>query len=836
MTDLPIEDILPALKNVLGSGSSAVLQAPPGAGKTTRVPLALLDEPWLADSAIVMLEPRRLAARAAAHRMASMLGEKVGGTVGYRMRMDTKVGAGTRIVVVTEGVLTRMLQSDPALEGVGLVIFDEFHERNLQADLGLALSLQSRSLLRNELRLLVMSATLDGKGVAALLEDAPIITSVGRSHPVETRYRQRSHDERIEPAVIAAVLDSLANEKGDILVFLPGAAEIGRVERSLGEAELPRNVTIAPLYGNLPQEAQDRAIEPSTEGMRKVVLATSIAETSLTIEGVRIVIDSGVMRVPRFSPRSGMTRLETVRVSQASADQRRGRAGRLGPGICYRLWSEHDHLIPHGSPEILEADLAPLALDLAEWGIADPSELSWLDSPPEGAFSQARELLTELGALDAAGGITPHGRRMASLSLHPRLSHMILKADPLGLGGLACEIAALLAERDIFRSDGRKLDADLRLRLEALRDMKHGERSDHPYLRGHQLDRTASRRVLAEADHWKRRLKISGGDEEIEACGLLLAFAYPDRIAQARPGQPGRFLLRNGQGAFFSEHQLLSETSWLIVAELDGQRRESRIFLAAPVTLEQIEEQYAGQIQREKLITWDGEARGVRARERERLGAILLRDAPLHDPDPEAVAEAVIEGIEQEGVEILPWSKGARAVQQRVIFIHRIDPSWPDLSDEALGGTLRDWLAPHLQGMRSREDLQSLDLASILQGMLSWEKRSALENLAPTHLTVPSGSRIPIDYSNPEIPVVAVRLQEMFGLTETPRIARGMVPLTLHLLSPAGRPVQVTRDLANFWRSTYFEVKKDLKGRYPKHYWPDDPMQGVPTNRVRPRG
>lgn len=846
MTGLPIEEVLPALRDALRAHPSAVLQAPPGAGKTTGIPLALLGEEWLGGRRILMLEPRRLAARSAARRMASLLGEAVGETVGYRVRLDTRVGPRTRIEVVTEGVLTRLLQSDPALEGVGLVIFDEFHERSLHADLGLALALQSRSLLREELRILVMSATLDGGAVAALLGSgagapgdaaeraAPIVTSHGREHPVETRYLKRRLDGPIEPAVVRTILAALEEEEGDILVFLPGAAEIRRVEARLAEAGPGPGTGVFPLHGNLPQEAQDRAIEPSRPGRRKVVLATSIAETSLTIEGVRVVIDSGLMRVPRFSPRTGMTRLETVPVSRASAEQRRGRAGRLGPGVCYRLWTEdaHRQLAPHGTPEILEAELAPLALELAAWGVSDPTELHWLDAPPAAACAQARELLAQLGALDADGTITPHGRRMAELALHPRLAHMVLRGAELGLGALACDLAALLSERDILRAESGVAEADLRLRLEAIRRADDGRRS---FGVGQVVDRGAVQRVRAEARHWRERLGLPPRGDDIESAGLLLAFAYPDRIARRRPGAAGRYLLRNGRGAAFTEPQALAQEPWLVAAELDDQGRESRIFLAAPLEMEELERSFGEQIEEEAVIAWDREAQAVRARRRERLGALVLEDAPLPDPDPEAVAAALLEGVSREGLGLLPWSKAARQLQQRLIFLHRLDPGWPDAADEALAASLGAWLGPHVYGVKSRSELERLELAAILEGLLPRERRRLLDEYAPTHLVVPSGSRVPIDYGDPAAPVLAVRLQEMFGLHETPRIARGAVPLTLHLLSPAHRPVQVTQDLASFWRSTYFEVKKDLKGRYPKHYWPDDPLEAVATRRTRPR-
>lgn len=845
---LPIEQVVPELRAALRARTSAVLQAPPGAGKTTRVPLALLGEPWLAGRKIVMLEPRRLAARAAARRMAETLGERVGETVGYRVRMDTRVGPATRVEVVTEGVLTRLVLDDPTLEAVGLVMFDEFHERNLVSDLGLALCLQSRELLRDDLRLLVMSATIAGAPVAALLGDrgegpAPLVTSEGRSFPVETRYAERRPEGRVEPAVAATVRAALARDAGDVLVFLPGAAEIRRAASLLGDVA-GDGVRVVPLYGNLPPREQDAAIAPSAPGQRKVVLATSIAETSLTIEGVRVVVDSGLSRLPRFSPRSGMTRLETVRVSRAAADQRRGRAGRQGPGVCYRLWPEHEqhHLVAQHPPEILETDLAPLALDLAAAGVADPGELRWLDPPPAAAFAHARELLAQLGALGADGRITTRGRRMSDFGLHPRLSHMLLEAESLGLGAVACDLAALLAERDVLRpaaAGAPPPDADLRLRLELLREGRDGGAAP-AYVHGAAVDRDALQRVRAQAAQWRRELgtaKAGGAAtaDDVEACGLLLAFAYPDRVAQRRPGQGARFLLRNGFGAALADGQALSAAPFIVAAELDGRRPESRVFLAAPLSLDELEAHLGGQIERERVVAWDTEARGVLARERVRLGAIVLRDAPLREPDPALVAAAILDGVAREGLAVLPWSDAARRLQQRILFARRLDPRWPDVSDPALAATTADWLAPHLAGMRRRDDLARLDLVSVLLSMLTWEQRAALDELAPTHLVVPSGSRLPIDYADPEAPVLAVRLQEMFGLAETPRVGRGAVPLSLHLLSPAHRPVQVTRDLAGFWRGTYFDVRKDLRGRYPKHDWPDDPLRATPTHRARRR-
>ena len=821
---LPIEPVLPTLRQALTADGVAVLQAPPGAGKTTRVPLALLDEAWLRGRRIVMLEPRRLAARAAARRMAETLGETPGETVGYRIRHETRVGPRTRIEVVTEGVLTRLLQSDPALEAFGLVIFDEFHERSIHADLGLALTLQSRALLREDLRVLVMSATLDGAPVALLLGGALIVTSEGRSHPVETRHRPSRTGTRVEAAVAAAIREALAADAGDILAFLPGATEIRRTEAILGDVP----AEVVPLHGSLPQALQDRALGPSVPDRRKVVLATSIAETSLTIDGVRVVVDGGLSRVPRYSPRSGMTRLATVRVSRASADQRRGRAGRQAPGICYRLWSAHEEptLRPRGVPEILETDLAPLALELATAGIADPGELAWLDPPPAAALAEARGLLAQLGALDPVGGITSHGRRLTRFALHPRLAHMVVRARELGAGEAACELAALLSERDMVRRQEGQADADLGLRLDLLRGVV--VRSD--------VDQETLRRVRAETRHCREAAERGGprGGGAALSTGALLAFAYPDRIGQRRPGERGRYLLRNGQGAML-EPQTLARAQYLVAAELDGQARESRIFLAAPITVEEIETHFANDLVHEDVLGWDDAARAVTGRRRRRLGAIVLQDGPLPDPDPAEVARAMMEGVRREGVERLPWTEPARRVRARLGFLHAIDAGWPDVSTEALTRDLDDWLAPRITGMRRWDQLERLDLGELLLDRLPWDHRASLEDWAPSHVEVPSGSRVPVDYSDPAAPVLAVRLQELFGLTETPTVARGRVSLTLHLLSPSRRPVQVTRDLAGFWRTTYFEVRKDLKGRYPKHQWPDDPLRAEPTRHAKRR-
>jgi ATP-dependent helicase HrpB len=799
---LPIDDVLADVIATLETNDSLVLQAPPGAGKTTRVPIALLQASWLGARKIVMLEPRRLAARAAATFMARQLGEDVGRTVGYRIRFDTRVSSATRIEVVTEGVLTRMLHTDAALEQYGVVIFDEFHERSLHADLGLALTLQSRALLRPDLRIIAMSATLEGEAVATLL-DAPVITSTGRSFNVETIYVPRAKDTWIEPAVARVVQHALEQDDGDVLVFLPGAPEIHRTREILAPM-IEARTYVAPLFGSLTQTEQDRAIAPSPPGTRKVVLATSIAETSLTIEGVRIVIDSGLMRVPRFDARIGMTRLETITVTRASADQRRGRAGRTAPGICYRMWSEHEDaaLIPHGKPEILEADLAPLALDLAAWGISDPAELSWLDAPPASSFSQARELLLELGALDANGAITAHGKNMAGLPVHPRLAHMLLRARELGHAPLACDVAALLSDR--------RVNTD-------------------------RIDRGALASVQRETAQFRKLLNVRHGEpSNIEHAGLLLAFAFPDRIAKQR-GERGRFLLRNGRGGTLDKAHPSAGDEFIVAAEVEGSGRDSRIFLAAGITEAEIRERFGEQIERTSTVEIS-ESGSVQAIVREQLGAIVLKESVSRDVSEDELARALLDDVLTRGIDTLAWSKSATQLQQRLAFMHRHDPEWPDFSMDALAASAREWVLPHLIGVRGRTAVQKLDVAEMLAGRLTWQQRSQLDKLAPTHLVVPTGSNIFIDYSDPDAPFAAVRLQEVFGLAATPRLAGGRVPLTLHLLSPAQRPVQVTRDLASFWANGYFDVKKELKGRYPKHYWPDDPLTAEATRRAKPRG
>jgi len=821
---LPIAQVLPDLIRTIGDHPNVVLQAPPGAGKTTRVPLALLNQAWLGKNKIIMLEPRRLAARNAAHFMAASLGEQIGQTIGYRVRLDSQIGPTTRIEVVTEGVLTRMLQSDPELSGIGLVIFDEYHERSLQADLGLALCLESQSALREDLKLLVMSATLDGAATARLLGDAPVVVSSGRSFPVEIRYAApppRISRHQLPQHIATITLEALRNEPGSALLFLPGAAEIRRTEQALSP-HISDDIVLAPLCGDLSLEAQELAIQPASGGKRKVVLSTNIAETSLTIEGIRIVIDAGLARTPCFEPATGLTRLETVNISQASAEQRRGRAGRLEAGICFRLWPEGRHLLAQSPPEILEADLAPLALELARWGCRDPAQLSWLDPPPPATYSQAIDLLQQLGAIDHERRLTDHGKRMADLPLHPRLAHMVLQGIRISAGRLAYEIAALLSERDLLRKSKTR-DSDLRSRLALL----HGD--------GRDASKGTLRQVKQSARQWQRQLRIKDEKPDPRLAGVLLGYAYPDRIAQRRPGEDSRYLLANGRGTLFIEYEPLADEPYLVIADLTAGEREARIHLAAAIDLGQIEAHFSDLIDTNASIRWDGRENAVLTLHQRRLGALVLEEKPLKQPDPEQVCNALIEGVRDAGLDCLPWDKGSRDWLERIRFLHRIDPDqWPDVSEERLLQTLEQWLAPFLTNMSRLSHLARLDLQPALDTLLPWPQQRQMDELAPTHLQVPSGSRISIDYDN-DPPILAVRLQEMFGANDTPTIAGGKVKLLVHLLSPARRPLQVTQDLKGFWENSYHEVKKEMKGRYPKHHWPDDPLQSEPTRRAKPR-
>ncbi|MBT8765353.1 ATP-dependent helicase HrpB [Metapseudomonas boanensis] len=839
MIALPIDAVLPELRGALHARHEAVLEAPPGAGKTTRVPLALLGEPWLAGQRILMLEPRRLAARAAAERLASELGEAVGETVGYRIRLESKVGPRTRIEVVTEGILARRLQEDPALEGVGLVIFDEFHERSLDADLALALCLNGRALLRDELplKVLLMSATLEGERLSRLLDDAPVVSSEGRMYPVELRWgRPAQLGEALEPKVVQTVLQALADEPGSLLVFLPGQAEIRRVADQLAERlEGCSDVLLCPLHGELDLAAQRAAIEPAPVGKRKVVLATNIAETSLTIDGVRVVVDAGLERVPRFDPASGMTRLDTQRISRASATQRAGRAGRLQPGACYRLWSEaqHEQLPAHGTAEILQADLAGLALQLARWGVGDPRELAWLDLPPPAAYAQGRDLLQRLGALDDGGALTRHGQAMAELPAHPRIAHLLLRGQALGLGALACDLAALLGERDILRGGG----ADLHSRLALL---SGEDRSARGARGGVQRARQLARQFRAYLRGPATEAVVEPGDPRWLGC--LLALAYPDRVAQQRRPGGAEYRLANGRAATFGEPDALMKEPWLVIADLGSRQgqREERIYLAADLDPSLFEGPLAEQVHALEVLDWDEREGVLRAERQRKVGELVLAREALAGLDEEARSRALLGLVRRKGVELLPWTAELRQWQARVALLRRLDlaekgdSEWPDVSDAALLASLEDWLQPWLGKVSRLSHFGNLDLPGILQGLLPWPLPQRLDELAPRTLEVPSGSRIRLDYSE-DMPVLAVRLQELFGLADTPRIANGRQGVKLHLLSPAQRPVQVTQDLASFWRNTYAEVKKDLKGRYPKHYWPDDPLVAEPTARARPR-
>lgn len=847
MSELPIHAALPDLLDALREHNNVVLQAPPGAGKTTAVPLALLDCDWLDDRKIIMLEPRRLAARSAAARMADLLGESVGQTVGYQIRAERKTSKDTRILVVTEGILTRLLQSDPELAQTALVIFDEFHERNLQGDLSLALCLQSQEYLRDDLKLLVMSATLETEAVAEVLGGAPVIRSEGRSFPVHIHYlahQQLPADKRQMPNVVARQIGEwLERESGSLLAFLPGVGEIRKVESLLHEQlDSQSGITIAPLYGDLSKQQQDTAIAPAPTGQRKVVLATNVAETSLTIEGIRIVVDSGLMRESRFDPNTGMNRLVTTSISRASATQRSGRAGRLCEGVSVRLWSEsqQDSLAAKNTPEILLCDLAPLMLELAQWGVSEVDELRWLDLPPPGAISQAQGLLQQLGAIDSELRITRHGSAMLALGTHPRLGHMMLKSTDWGLMEHACLLAAQLSERDIFRGEAR-WNRNMQQRIDTLQGKARATSADHG----------AIQRIRQQAKTWQRQLQnLVGTDaapsEAIDSgdrVGVLLGLAYPDRIAKNRHDRERRFLLSGGRGAHFSHDDELALADYLVIAELDGQGRDARIQLAAEISERALRQAFPELITEETAVRWDEASGRAVASVRTSIGRIVLDERPAPDISSELLSRALLDAIRQKGLQILPWSKEATALRARVEFLRHMadeppnslgDLEFPDWSDGTLTETLEEWLLPHLTGMNKLEQLKQLDLFLILKTGLDWPLQQKLDELAPTHMSVPSGSRIAIDYSE-EVPVLPVRLQEMFGQAQTPAILKGQYPLMIHLLSPARRPVQVTRDLASFWANTYHEVRKELRIRYQKHYWPDDPVSAQATATTKKR-
>jgi ATP-dependent helicase HrpB len=828
-TPLPIDAVLDELARVLAGNNAAVLVAPPGAGKTTRVPLALLDAPWLKNKKIIMLEPRRIAARASAERMAHTLGERVGETVGYRVRFGSKISRATKIEVVTEGIFSRQILDDPELSGIAAVLFDEFHERSLDADLGLALARDAQVGLREDLRILVMSATLDGARVAKLLGDAPVIASEGRAFAVETRYLGRKADAPLERQMADAIAMALRADPGSVLAFLPGAAEIRRTQNFLGERIHDAAIEIVPLFGALDAAVQDRAIAPAPKGQRKVVLATSIAETSLTIEGVRIVVDSGVARVPRYEPDIGLTRLETVRASRAAVDQRRGRAGRTEPGICYRLWDEPQtaSLAAYTQPEILSADLSSLVLDLAQWGVSDPATLAFLDSPPAPALKEARSLLTELGALDGDGRITAEGNSLRALALPPRLARMIVDAHRLGAGEEAAEIAAVLTERGL---GGDSVDLGARL------DQFRRDRSQ----------RAGSARSLAQ--RWASQVASSEGPlsapsplvgegrgEGSLSTGIMLAFAFPDRVARNRGN--GSFVLANGRGAAIDQTSALARAPYIAVAELTGTAANGRILLAAPIAQADIETRFADQIENVDEVTFDRTSMALRGRRKRTLHAITLSEAPMALTPSVETARVLADGLIAAGVERLPWSKPLKQWRDRVMFLRKAEgESWPDLSDDALAVQHETWLLPALYDKTSLKEFSTGDLSDALLTLLPWELRARLEREAPTHFEAPTGTLLPIDYEAEQGPTIAVRLQELFGLNSHPSIAKGKVPLVLELLSPAHRPVQVTRDLPGFWRGSYAAVRSDLRGRYPRHPWPDDPASAAPTRRVKPRG
>jgi ATP-dependent helicase HrpB len=818
-TPLPIDVVLDQLGRTLAANNAAVLVAPPGAGKTTRVPLALLDAPWLNGKKIIMLEPRRIAARASAERMARTLGERAGETVGYRVRFGSKISRATRIEVVTEGIFSRQILDDPELSGVAAVLFDEFHERSLDADLGLALARDAQTGLREDLRILVMSATLDGARVGKLLGDAPVVASEGRAFPVETRYLGRKADAPIERQMADAIATALRADPGSVLAFLPGAAEIRRTQNFLGERVHDASVEIVPLFGALEASVQDRAIAPAPKGQRKVVLATSIAETSLTIEGVRIVVDSGLARVPRYEPDIGLTRLETVRASRAAVDQRRGRAGRTEPGVCYRLWDEPQtaSLAAYTQPEILSADLSSLVLDLAQWGVRDPATLAFLDPPPAPALKEANSLLHELGALDTDGRITAEGQSLRALALPPRLARMIVDSHRLGAGEEAADIAAILTERGL---GGDSVDLDVRL------DQFRRDRSP----------RASSARSLAQ--RWAQQVASTegpAGEDASPSTGIMLALAFPDRVARNRGN--GSFVLANGRGAVVEQTSSLARAPYIAVAELTGTAAQGRILLAAPIAQADIETRFADQIESTEEISFDRGAMALRGRRKRTLHAITLSEAPMALSPSAETARIFAAGLVAAGLDKLPWSKSLKQWRDRVMFLRKAEgESWPDLSDSALAADCENWLVSVLYDKTSLKELSPGDLSDALMALLPWELRARLEREAPTHFEAPTGTMLAIDYEAEQGPTIAVRLQELFGLNTHPSIAKGAVPLVLELLSPAQRPVQVTRDLPGFWRGSYAAVRSDLRGRYPRHPWPEDPATALPTRRVKPRG
>lgn len=819
----PIDQILPNLLQSLEQQTTLLLQAPPGAGKTTRVPLALLDAPWRKGRRILMLEPRRLAARAAARFMAAQLGEKAGETVGYRTRLDTRISGKTVIEVVTEGILTRLIQSDPALENYAVVIFDEFHERSLQADLGLALVRESRQALREDLRVIVMSATLDTAPIASLLGDVPVLTAEGRAFAVDERYRPLPVRARLVDHLYTVILDALREETGSLLVFLPGAGEIRRAERQLREslgAEVGTSVLIAPLYGNLGPREQDLALSPAPEGQRKIVLATAIAESSLTIEGIRVVVDSGQQRRAVFDPNSGMARLVTGWVSKASAEQRKGRAGRLEPGVCYRLWSESAQftLADFTPPEIQQADLAPLVLELAQWGARSADQMEWIDPPPPAHWNQARDLLQWLDLLDADGAITDHGKSARQLGTHPRLAHMMLMAKPIGLDYLAAELVVLLEDRDLL---GRSAGADMEDRI---RELRYRAATD----RGRSLKQQL-RKLVGQA-------QTPSGMPLHGDIGRLLAMAYPDRIARRRKPGSLRYQLSNGKGASLGEGDPLARWEWLATAELDGQSREAKIYLAAALDPVVFEQDLESHIREHEEAGWDDRRGTVTARRVRRMGQLVVAETALPAPSRELIQQGLLTAVRQKGADSLPWTPRARQWQARVLLLSKHSlPDWPNASDSALLAQLESWLAPFLAGMSHWRHVQALDLLTALSSLLDYGQQQALVRQAPERLTIPTGQAITLDYTADNGPVLAAKLQALFGWQETPTVADGRTPVVIHLLSPAQRPLAVTADLASFWRNAYPQIRKELRGRYPKHPWPEDPLTAIPQQGVKKR-
>lgn len=829
--NLPVSNVLPELLESLRSSRLALLEAPPGAGKTTLVPPALLNQEWTEGGKILLLEPRRIAARNAAFRIAAILDEQPGGLVGYRMRGETRIGPTTRIEVLTEGILTAMLRNDPSLSGVAAVIFDEFHERSIHADLGLAFALYTADLFRPDLRIIIMSATLDCDRLATMLQSPPVIRSQGKVYPVETRYVGRDRSRRVEDDVAGAVRHALGQTRGDVLVFLPGVFEIERTADLLSDLHRQGEVELHTLHGSLPRTLQDRAILPSTSGKRKVVLSSAIAETSLTIEGVGVVVDAGLSRLPRFDPTTGLTRLVTIPVSRASADQRRGRAGRLGPGVCYRLWDEAENhgLRAAATPEILETDLLPLVLDLRALG-AEPEELRWLDPPPPGPWGAALDLGERLGLLDAAGALTPIGRRALDLPLHPRLGRMILaaagNADSLQRGAA---LAALLEEGDPLRRNRKENDPDLHLRLDLIERYERNRRS------GSEGDRAMLERILREKRRLERlAVKVGKGEEGLGefSAGELLAIAYPDRIAAQRQTGSNRYLLAGGRAARLPD-RASPPAPFLVVPSLSGGGTEGVIELSVAIRLEEIERIAGDRIRRDIAVEWNADAGRVEIREDRMLDSLTLSSSPLQSPDEGVIIRGTIEGIRRTGLSSLPWSRSAEQLRERMGFLHSlaadrergIPGEWPDVSDQGLLDRLEEWLTPLLMRGKGRNRLAGLDMNEALRNLLGWQERAELDRLAPERIGVPSGAQIRIDYSRPDEPILPVRLQEMFGGSATPRIASGQVPLTLHLLSPANRPVQITRDLEGFWKGSYAEVRREMRGRYPKHRWPENPQE-----------